>query len=198
MYIRSKTLSTLRQRDPARKNQIVLFLYDNRLIYRHPDRAISTFLELNEADFNGIYFRRALEFKCTFFRLYVHDVYLSDSSFTNCALERANFSQSNMLRSLFVNTLLVRASLNYCILDNSNFTRARLSFASFRGASIVNLDFTGAVWLAKTVDFTNSNLTDAILSTQQLNNAEVNNSVLPDGTWGSILTENLVVNGDVE
>ena len=198
MYVRSKTLATLRQLDPSRKNQIILLLYDNKLIYRHPDRMISTFLKLNEADFNGIYLRGTLEFKCSFLRLYLHDVYLSNSSFIDCDLERANFSYSTMLRSSFLNTVLVRASFSYCVLDKSNFTRARLSYSSFQGATLANSDFTDAIWLEKSVDFINSNLTGAILSSRQLKNALVYNSVLPNGTWGSISAESLVVNGDLE
>ena len=198
MYIRSKTLATLRQLDPSRKNQIILLLYDNKLIYRHPDRLISNFLKLNEADFNGIYLRGTLEFKCFFLRLYLHDVYLSNSSFIDCNLERANFSYSTMLRSSFVNTALMRASFSYCVLDKSNFTRARLSYSSFHGATLANSDFTGAIWLEKSVNFTNSNLTGAILSSRQLTNALMYNSVLPNGTWGSMFAESLVINGDLE
>lgn len=76
MYIRSKTLATLRQLDPSRKNQIILLLYDNKLIYRHQDRLISTFLKLNDADLNGIYFWGTPEFECSFLRLYLQDVFI--------------------------------------------------------------------------------------------------------------------------
>lgn len=97
-----------------------------------------------------------------------------------------------------MNTVLVRASFNSCVLGKSNFTRARLSYSSFHGATLANSDFTGAIWLEKSVDFTNSNLTGAMLSGRQLTNALVYNSVLPNGTWGSILAESLVANGDLE
>ena len=60
------------------------------------------------------------------------------------------------------------------------------------------MQFTDAIWKDGIVDFTNANLTGAVISDQHLSKSILNNSILPNGTWEPIQTENLVVNGDAE
>ena len=196
--IRAKTLTTLRQLDSQRKKDLFLFLYENELIFRQPSQSISTLLNVNTADFNGISLQGTIENKCSFTRLYLPDVYLSNSSFIRCYIDRSNFSYSTMYRTLFVNTLITRTSLKFTLLDKAQFKNTKLYLTSFLGASLIECDFTGSVWSEQSVDFTNTNLSRAIISNGQLQNSTLFNCILPNATWGPIKTDNLVVNGNAE
>jgi uncharacterized protein YjbI with pentapeptide repeats len=198
MQIRAKTLSSLRQLDSERKKYLLLFLYDSALIYHYSQKPISSVLKINDADFNGIYFQGTTESSCSFMHLYLHDVYLSNASFINCYIDRSNFSSSTMYKTVFFKARLLRTSFKFALLDHANFSQATFFQMNFIGASLVDCDFTGPTWLYQTVDFTGANLTGAIISNQQLEKSITNNSVLPNGTWGPIIRENLVVNGDAE
>ncbi|CAF4578315.1 unnamed protein product [Rotaria sp. Silwood1] len=64
--------------------------------------------------------------------------------------------------------------------------------------SLIECDFTGALWTENSIDFTSTNLSGAIISNEQLGNSTLYNCILPNGTWAPIRTDNLVVNGDAE
>jgi hypothetical protein len=99
---------------------------------------------------------------------------------------------------MFYNTDLRGSSFNLTLLDRANFSRADITGVKLVGASLIECDFTGARIRGK-VDFTNANLTGAIISNEQWANLTMlYNCVLPNGTWGPIQTENLVMNGGVE
>lgn len=69
---------------------------------------------------------------------------------------------------------------------------------TFVGASLVECDFTDTFWINETVDFTGANLAGSIMPDRQLTRSILENSILPNGTWGPIISENLIVNGDAE
>jgi uncharacterized protein YjbI with pentapeptide repeats len=194
VHIRIKTLTSLRQLDPERKRYLLLFLYESELIYQQN----FSLLKLNGADFNGVQFSGTLDNKCAFTGIYLYDVYLSNSSFIDCYIDQANFSYSIMYNVVFNKGLLIRVSFKSTLLDNSCFCNMRLSSTSFRGASLANSNFMGAIWSNTMVDFTNANLTGAILSDEQLKNSTLYNCILPNKTLGPIQTKNLVNNGDLD
>jgi uncharacterized protein YjbI with pentapeptide repeats len=198
MQIRAKTLATLRQLDSERKKHLLLFLYETELIYRPLEKTISSLLNVNDADFSGVYFQGTTETSCSFMYLYLHRVYLSNSSFIDCYIDRSNFSASSMYRTNFFKARLYRISFKFTLLHQSNFNQATLFNMSFVGASLVECNFTGTIWKVGIVDFTNANLTGAVISDQELSKSILDNSILPNGTWGPIRRENLVVNGDAE
>jgi uncharacterized protein YjbI with pentapeptide repeats len=198
VFIRMKTLASLRQLDSERKNRLLLFLYENQLIYGDSQQSTSPLLKVNGADFNGIYFQGTKEAQCSFTGLHLDDVQLSNSSFISCQLWFSNFFQSIMYNTMLYNTNLRGSSFNLTLLDKANFSRAVITGVKFVGASLIECDFTGASWFSDKVDFTNANLTGAIMSNEQLSNSTLYNCVLPNGTWGPIQTKNLVMNGGVE
>jgi uncharacterized protein YjbI with pentapeptide repeats len=198
IHIRTKTLTSLRQLDSERKRYLLLFLYESELIHQYPDQQISTLLKINKADFNSIQFNGTNDNKCTFLRMYLYDVYLSNSSFIDCYIDRSNFSYSTMYNALFYKGLLIRITFKFALLDNSCFCNIKLSMMDFFGASLAGSSFSGSTWDNASVDFTNTNLTGAILSNEQLKNSTLDNCMLPNRTWGPIRTKNLVVNGDLQ
>ena len=196
--IRAKTLSSLRQLDFERKKHLLLFLYDSELIYRSPGKTISSLLDVSNADFSGVYFQGTIETGCSFTYLYLHHVYLSNSSFLNCYIDRTNFSHSIMYRTTFFKARLLRTWFKFALLDKSNFNHATFFQMSFLGASLVGCNFTGVVWKNNNVDFTNANLTGAVISDEQLFKSVLDHSILPNGTWGPIKPKNLVMNSNAE
>ncbi|CAF1510191.1 unnamed protein product [Rotaria sordida] len=198
IHIRMKTLSALRQLDPTRRKYLFLFLYESGLIYRYPEQPYVSLLKLIDADFNGIYFERTIETKCSLIHLYLYGVYLSNSSFIHCYIDYSNFSSATMYKTLFLNTLVMRTSFKFTFLDQANFSNTKISDTTFKGASLIECDFTGARWKENGVDFINANLSGAMISDEQLRNSTLYNCILPNGTWGPIRTNNLVVNGDAE
>ncbi|CAF4531584.1 unnamed protein product [Rotaria sp. Silwood2] len=196
--MRAITLATLGSLDPQRKKDILLFLYNNELIFRYPSESISTLLQLNGANFNGISLQGTIEEKCSFTRLYLYGTYLSNTSFIRCDIDHSNFSNAIMHRTLLSNTFVTQTSFNFAFLDKSRFINTKFYMTSFLGALLTDSNFTGSVWPENTVDFTNANLSGAILSNEQLQNSTLVNCILSNGTWGSIRTDNLVVNGDAE
>jgi len=198
IQIRAKTLASLRQLDSERKKYLLLFLYDTELISRDSQKPISSVLKVNDADFNGIYFRGTLESSCSFMYLYLHDVHLSNASFIDCYIDWSNFSSSTMYKTVFFKARLLRTSFKFALLDNANFSQATFFQMNFIGASLIACNFTGATWTNQTVDFSGANLTGAILSDQQLSKSILSNALLPNGTWGPIQRENLLINGNAE
>ncbi|CAF4606740.1 unnamed protein product [Rotaria sp. Silwood2] len=164
--MRAITLATLRSLDPQRKKDILLFLYNNELIFRYPSESISTLLQLNGANFNGISLQSTIEEKCSFTRLYLYGTYLSNTSFIRCDIDHSYFSHVIMHRTLLSNTFVTQTSFNFAFLDKSRFINTKFYMTSFLGALLTDSNFTGSVWPENTVDFTNANLSGAILSNE--------------------------------
>lgn len=196
--IRAKTLVTLRQLDSERKKHLLLFLYDIGLIYNSVEKSVDSLLSLNDADFSRVHFQGTTETRCSFMYLYLYDVYLSDASFISCYIDRSNFSASTMYRTNFFKARLYRISFKFPLLSGSNFDRTTFFEVNFLGTSLVECNFTNTTWRNQTVNFTNANLTRAILSDRQLSISVLDNAILPNGTWGPIKTVNLVMNSNAE
>ncbi|CAF1656880.1 unnamed protein product, partial [Adineta ricciae] len=135
MKIRAKTLASLRQLDRERKKHLLLFLYDSELIYHSPEKAISSLLKVNEADFNGVNFRGTVDATCSFNYLYLHHVYLSKASFINCFIDRSNFSYSIMYKINFTRTRFFRTSFRFAVLNQADFSQGTFFEMDFVGAS---------------------------------------------------------------
>jgi uncharacterized protein YjbI with pentapeptide repeats len=196
MKIRAKTLATLRQLNTKRKKHLLLFLYDSELIYHSSEKTTSSILKVDEADFNGVYFRGTVDVSCSFMYLYLHYVYLSNA--INCFIDRSNFSFFIMYKTVFTNTRFYRTSFRFALLDKTDFSGATFFQTDFVAASPIECNSTGARQVKLNMDFIGTNLTGAIIPDQLLANAELYNSILSNGTWGRILYNNLVVNGDAE
>jgi uncharacterized protein YjbI with pentapeptide repeats len=197
MDIRMKTLTTLRQLNTERKQYLLLFLYESELIYNSNEKTSASLLKLTNADFNGMFFKDSIVNPCSFERLYLFGVYSSNSSFIDCFFHRTTFSHAIMYRTIFVNTLLIRILFKSTLLNKANFTHSKLSFIDFSGASLSEVDFTNATFVYD-VTFLNTNLSQAIMTFEQINMSTFFNCILPNGTWGPIEKTNLVNNGDME
>lgn len=162
------------------------------------NQSISSLLNINDADFGGIHFQKSSETDCRFIHLYLHRVHLSNASFINCYIDYSNFSYSTMYKTMFPRALLMRTSFKFALLDKSSFSEATLFKTNFLGASLVDCNFTNIFCRYQSIDFTNANLTGSILPSKQLLKSIYDNAILPNGTWGPIRSENLILNGDAE
>jgi len=195
-YIRIKTLTSLRQlqTDVEKKQYLFLFLYQSKLLFREPEAK----LKIIGADFNGIQFNGSDEMKCSFDRIELFDIYLSDTYFSQCYIDRTIFSYSTMNKAMFVRGLILRSTFKFTSLKRAQFSEIRIKNVSFMGANLFESNFTGASLENGTVSFVNANLLNSNLSDLQLQNASLFNCILPNGTWGPIQTQNLVSLGDFD
>ena len=137
IHIRTQTLPTLRQLTPERKKDLLLFLYENELIFRYPSQSVSTLLQVNSANFDGIDLRGTTGSKCSFAYLYLYGAYLSKSTFTRCYIESSNFSSTIMYVALFESSLVTRTWFKNTFLDESRFIHTKLYQTFFSWSIIV-------------------------------------------------------------
>jgi uncharacterized protein YjbI with pentapeptide repeats len=112
--VRVKILATLRQLDGRRKSDIVLFLYEARMItiddnpidLRGTD--LSNF-QLNDQDLDGIALLSAS---------------LANISFVDCRLRGASFTRTRLNNVSFVQSNLSKAQFNEATVNNSRFERS--------------------------------------------------------------------------
>ena len=176
LYIRTKTLVTLRKVDKERKKQILWFLYDSSLLSTYENWI------LTGADFHRI----EMESKeCQFIDTYFWGVSFAETKFKRCifrnnTFREANFEQADLTRSVFRVSSFMNSQL-----DHANFQDTTIYQISFHSSSLSYVDFRGARF--DSVRFNNVNLTGAIFSNrQQLDQLDIRNSLLPDGSFSSI------------
>ena len=98
-------------------------------------------------------------------------------------MNNANFNDSLFVYANFINTHL----------EHSHFRQTYMYLSSFRSASLIFADFADFIFFH--LDFTNANLIGANgLRGEYM----LINTVLPNGTFSAIYSENLIKNGDAE
>ncbi|CAF1619669.1 unnamed protein product, partial [Adineta ricciae] len=78
-------------------------------------------------------------------------------------------------------------------LDKADFSQATFFQVDFVGASLVACNFSGARRVNQNTDFIGTNLTGSIIPDEPLIRSKLYNSILPNGTWGPILSKNLII-----
>ncbi|CAF1516259.1 unnamed protein product [Didymodactylos carnosus] len=192
LYIRTRTLSSLRKLDPERKYHLLLFLYESQLLqYDKTKRHDRLTLNLAGADLNYIYITKLKSFN----NLSLPGVYLNNASFINCQLQHSRFADSAMNDIRFTNSFLLETRFSRCSLERADFRNTTLAQVSFKSAILRHADFTRA-W-TKGADFTNADLDGALITEQQLQEAGLlDNARLPNGSFAKIQEKNLVINGE--
>jgi uncharacterized protein YjbI with pentapeptide repeats len=159
-YIRSQTLTALRDLDWERKTSVFLFLYESSLLPRMPTSQSDLSLDLSGSNLMNITLESTLYNKYQFNRLALPYLDLSESSFINCEFQNGvNFSGSSMndiklMRSRFVcnqfynfadqpvnlpsthffHTSMERADFSDSVLCDVSFWETDLSYANFNRA----------------------------------------------------------------
>ncbi|CAF0982072.1 unnamed protein product [Rotaria sp. Silwood1] len=175
--VRAKTLTTLIKMDAQRKRQVILFLYEAKLIKRNSKYAS---INLFDADLDNLDMSLS-ESKSKYYKTYdIMDIQLRGASLVNssfkwCHLDFSDFSQAD--------------------LKDANFQYAKLSNADFSYAHLSNTDFTMAN-VSKAI-FAYANLSNSSLSDEQLSTAlTLQGAILPNYTTAPM--KNLIINGDAE
>ncbi|CAF1207409.1 unnamed protein product [Didymodactylos carnosus] len=192
MYIRTKTLSSLRKLDTRRRKHLLLFLYESQLLqYDEAKKHDRSTLNLAGANLNHIDIEKPTNFN----NLSLPSVELNNASFINCDLQHSQFADAVMNNIRFTNSFLLGTSFSRCSLERADFRNTTLAEVSFRSAVLRHADFRRA-W-TKGVDFTNADLYGALMTEKHLREAELlDNARLPNGSFAMIQEKNLVINGE--
>ncbi|CAF1438411.1 unnamed protein product [Didymodactylos carnosus] len=194
-YISTKTLTALRKLDYERKKHLFLFLYESGLL----SSTNNAHLSLKNGDFNNINFNIDSNGKIlasNFYRLKLTNAYLINTSFTDCNLDKSDFSYSVMNQVSLTISTLRDSTFIHTSLEHANFYKTFFRKTNFNSARLRSADFTGAEVYA--VDFTNADLEKALITDEQLKTSITSGTRLPNGTFGSFQAKNLVKNGDAE
>ncbi|CAF1209707.1 unnamed protein product [Rotaria sordida] len=175
---RAKTLSALRQLDTKRKSYIIQFLYEIELLFTN-----NSAMDLNGCDLSGIILTSHTGMTFMFDYITLTYVVLSNTSFVNLHLMKADFSGS--------------------LLNNANFSNAYLFEANFTGCDLTNADLRGVH--AEFAIMKNVNLSGAIFGKNPP--MKIKNAILPNGSYvfysknylqSDLFNEsvNLIINGN--
>ncbi|CAF4641571.1 unnamed protein product [Rotaria sp. Silwood1] len=175
---RAKTLSALRQLDTKRKSYIIQFLYETELLFTN-----SSAIDLSGSDLSGIILTDHVGMAFMFDYITLTYVVLSNTSFVNLHLMKADFSGS--------------------LLNNANFSNAYLFQVNFTECDLTNADLRGVH--AEFAIMKNVNLSGAVFG--KVPPVEIKNAILPNGSYvfyskdhlqSDLFNEstNLITNGD--
>ncbi|CAF3919801.1 unnamed protein product [Rotaria sordida] len=175
--VRAKTLTTLLQLDTQRKRQIILFLYETKLIMRNNEQPPINLVDadLDNLDMGLPKSKQKLYKIYEVLQIQLHGASLVNSSFAWRRLDFSDFSQTYLTNADFTWTDLSHVDFSYALLSKTDFTNATVSKAIFAYANL-----------------SGSNLSDEQLSTT----LTFQSALLPNGTTAPL--KNLVKNGDAE
>jgi uncharacterized protein YjbI with pentapeptide repeats len=198
LHIRVQTLTVLQTLDMNRKRDVIVFLYENRLLQSDG----SSTVDLRGANLNGMRFWSSSTVACHLPLLYLPGVYAENIIFDGCSLSGAVFDGSSMSAAKFLTCGMRDTSF-----VNTNLTRAQfqgnvLHTVSFSGSQLVQSSIKNGVF--KDIDLTNVDLYQAEVADELLHpskNADKAphtflNTRYPNGSFTHMNRENLIVNGE--
>ena len=222
LYLRSQTLTVLRDLDWERRTEVFLFLYYNQLLPRIGGQP-SDSLDLSGAILSNITVKTTSYKIIQFQQLSLISIDLSNSSFIQCHFHHGvNFAGSSMTGMNF------SGSVFYTGGGDTTFTKTILTWADYNDAHFVgpsylqDVDLTYAgfcrvrtreyVYVNDTKlmfsNFTdamfdkswyihNTDMTGAVIGRQLMEKMQLNNVILPNKTW--VMNEKFFIrNGDAE
>lgn len=175
--IRAKTLTALLQLDVGRKRQVVLFLYETKLIDKSTNHPTLDLFDavLDNLDMSLPRLRQSSYAVYNAIKIKLRGVSLINSSFRSRDLYQSEFSRAD--------------------LTGSDLTWTRLTHVDFRYSTLNGVDFMNAA--VDQAVFAYANLTESNLSDEQLlTTLTLQGATLPNGTIASL--KNLLINGDAE
>ncbi|CAF0930714.1 unnamed protein product [Didymodactylos carnosus] len=152
LYIRRKTIMTLRKINNERRTHLFIFLYENNLLPRFNDNST---LDLSGSDLNHIHIESSVTIRYTFRKLVLESVNLVSASFIDCrfsdsvdftgsAMSNVNFTGSRFecttadTLSIFDQTKLEHVDFNKTNISHIKFNDATLSYARFSHSTLSN------------------------------------------------------------
>ncbi|CAF1042952.1 unnamed protein product [Rotaria sordida] len=177
--LRAKTMSVLRQVDVKRKREIILFLYEAKLIRTDINSGIPIIsledVNLDNVDFNDL--RSPYTQLTSNFYYHTHmalrGVSLRNASFQRRTLYRSDFAQTDCTHADFSSVDLLDVDFSYAKLVECNFENARFDSTNLQNANL-----------------SQSNITDEQLATA----LTYQGAILPNGTVAK--NKNLLINDE--
>jgi uncharacterized protein YjbI with pentapeptide repeats len=157
---RVRTLTILGQLDTPRKNAVLSFLREAKLVTSEPGKSIVSLSQAKMANAN----LKKVDFA---------SIDLSRANLIFANLSRANLSRANLSGANLIKADLSEADLSEADLSEAELSRANLSRANLSGADLSEADFWGA-------DLSGANLSEANLSGADLSEANLSGADLSE------------------
>ena len=179
-------------------------LIEAKLMSSNLEGACLTMAELENADFGDANLQgadltnaylRGANIKANLISAKLNGADLAESNFSTARmwdaelkganLSRANFSQADLRNAVLVNSILIgtnlcQATLNNADLSDTDLREANLENAILIGATLLRSDLREAN--LEGADLSYADLTGARVSTGQIQQASISNTIMPDGT----------------
>jgi len=177
---RVRTLTVLRQLDSRRKNYVLSFLRETKLVTPEPATNIISFCsaELSRVDFK--------------------DVNLSDIDLSKSNLSKADFTGANIRKVNLSEADLTEANMSSTYITSSKFDRATLNKANFHKACLEVVSFEGASFprtYLKNANFSETQFYRVDLSHAYLEKADLSGAYFADTNFSESVFFGATVSG---
>ena len=204
LHLRVKTLTVLRHVDVSRKRDIILFLYESRLI--RSDMPDNERLNLNSADLHDVQFLGSSGAPVQLDYLYLPGSYAPNIVFSWCRLENAVFDNASISNAKIINSTIANSSFRRIYAPDLTIGDVMLHQNNFTEAVLVRTYFISAIAWREGIDMTNADLLGSYTpykSPIDFNHLDnhlfiFRNTRFPDGSFRSIDSSNLIVDGGAE
>ncbi|CAF1389056.1 unnamed protein product [Adineta ricciae] len=206
LEIRAKTLYAFSLLDPSKKSNIILYLYETRLLRSdsNPNERLDlTGIDLSNVIFNGS-FGRPLN--------------LSYISLANIKATNLVFQWCQLTNAILDNSYMPSLAISNTALTNTSFKRVYAPFSrmhnvlshrnNFSGSNLSRMHYISNVYIPGTVDFTNTDLLNSYVTFDDkyvdLNKHIIDSSItilnarLPNGVFLQIDSSDLVIDGHAQ
>ena len=195
LQIRAQTLTALENLDPVRKRDVIVYLYENRLI-RGDDRHL---VDLRGANLNNVEFTKLAMDRCDLSYLYLPGIHAENIVFDACSLFSAVFNDASMPGARFVASLMSESSFVNVNLTGAHLHDNDLYASNFSDSDLFSSTIDGGVF--DRIDLTNVNLYRSTISDSLLHSLAdgglVPNTFLntrfPNGSFSAINSNGLIV-----
>ena len=206
LQIRVKTLTALNYLNylnPTRKRDIILFLYEARLLRSDMNR-----LDLTGANLSNVQFLGSPNSPILLDHLYLPGIKATNLSFEWCHLNDAVFDYSFLPNLKLINVAMTNISFREVYTPDSLMQNAILHRSNFSGSIMPRMHIMTNVYVRASIDFTNTDLIDSTLTfdDEQINLTEhlidtlivLRNARLPTGVFLPIDSGDLIMDGGAE
>ena len=204
LHIRVKTLSVLRRVDASRKRDIILFLYESRLLRSNlPSKQR---LNLIGGDLSNVHFIGTWGALLQLSYIDLSNVYAPNVAFHWCNLNSAVFDNAFMPNGKISNSSIYKTRFNRIYAPDLMLGDIFFHGTSFTGAMVHRMNFIGAINTYEIVDFSNADLLDSFKPGRSTLDVSMHlhvfmnlcNSRLSDGSFAVINDSNLIIDGGAE
>ncbi|CAF4050618.1 unnamed protein product [Rotaria sp. Silwood1] len=204
LHIRVKTMTVLRHVDANRKRDVILFLYESRLL--RSDQPDNERLSLVDGNLSDVHFIGTLSALLQLSHLYIPGIYAPNIIFDRCQLDLAIFDGAFMPNAKIIDSAIFNTSFDRVYAPDLTMGDVIFYQNNFQGAILHRMNFASGIDIFGTVDMTNADMLDSFTSQQTTINVSVfahpflilRNARLSNASFGPINDSNLVIDGGAE